>query len=708
VRRSGAAAARRPTGDDAEASVASDLVYVVHSETEVAARLSDALAGADYTAVPMTTEGEAAAALDSHQFALPDAILTPLGDLESGDSILIQLFQANPLMEQIPLVVVASSDADERRRALRMGLLSVVFPPYDAEEVALTTRLAIDKHRSEQMLFGAMSQLSVPDLLQTAEVGRRTGTVSLQHEGRRGMIWLRDGALVNARIDDGHEGLDAIYRMITWDNGTFEAQFGSVEVEDRFRLPPSEAVLEAMRLLDEARAAGDDGIDGVPEADPGTRELEIALAALNCVASYAAHHVSEEILTERLESTRIELATAHPPLDRFTVTSTGSVELAGVDAGDEAAVLEAAAAWIAAFVDRMDEALAWRFSRRRLAQLVAPWRDGFAEYGLLSTLAIDDVEPADHEEHEVRAGRPPAVPYGAFVLEADGSISDCVPHRAQGGRLDPHRLVGRRLAEVVPPELAGALRELDTERADSAVVAVTAGHDRLRVRATSIPSATGRRCVTLHRAWPEALGLEPSLHRDPLRGTLADGDGARFMAVNEDFFAAFEGVFARTLENRHQELLQRFGKQWGLRHAVRLERVVQREFRSTLREVETQMALELLSSSLGVLGLGRFEADLHYRPRGLVVIVHHDSPFPEALPSSSPPVCGLLSGFYAALLSYLAGRQLAAREVACSSRSGDPCRFVVATEDRLTSLVVATPGSPDHALLTEIARGRSG
>ena len=691
--------------------MASDLVYVVHSETDVAARLSNALTEADYTAVPMTTEEEASAALETHQFALPDAILTPLGDLESGDSILIQLFQANPLMEQIPLVVVASSDADERRRALRMGLLSVIFPPYDAEEVSLTTRLAIDKHRSEQMLFGAMSQLSVPDLLQTAEVGRRTGTVSLQHEGRRGMIWLRDGCLVAARIDDGHEGLEAIYRMIHWDNGTFEAQFGSVDVEDRFRLPPSEAVLEAMRMLDEARAAGHDGIDGIDgetAPTPGTRELEIAVAALNCVASYAAHHVSEAILTERLTSARLALVADFPTLDRFTVTDTGAVHLVDADNGDETTVLEAAAAWIAGFVDRMDEALAWRFSRRRLAQLLAPWRDGLAIHDLLPALGIEDVEPADHEEHEVRAGRPSAVPYGAFVLEPDGSIAACVPHRAQGGRLDPERLAGRRLTEVVPPELAGALRELATDRVASVLVSVTAGHDRLRVRATCIPVATGRRCVTLHRAWPEVLGLEPSLHRDPLRGILADGDGARFMAVNEDFLAAFEGVFARTLEHRHQELLQRLGKQWGLRHAVRLERVVQREFRSTLREVETQMALELLSSSLGVLGLGRFEADLHYRPRGIIVVVHHDSPFPEALPSSSPPVCGLLSGFYAAMLSYLAGRQLAAREVACSSRPGDPCRFVVATEDRLTSLVVATPGSPDHALLTEIARGRTG
>ena len=44
--------------------------------------------------------------------------------------------------------------------------------------------------------------------------------------------------------------------------------------------------------------------------------------------------------------------------------------------------------------------------------------------------------------------------------------------------------------------------------------------------------------------------------------------------------------------------------------------------------MESQMALELLSASVGVFGLGRFEADLSYRDQGVVVIRHQASPFP--------------------------------------------------------------------------------
>ena len=130
-----------------------DLVYVVHPEPAVAAKLSGGLEAVNYEVVGMSTVEEAEAITGSLHFAIPDAILTPLGDIESGDSVLITLFQSSPLMEQIPLVVVASSGKDERRRALRMGMLSTVFPPYDGEEVALTTKLAIEKHRSDHLLF---------------------------------------------------------------------------------------------------------------------------------------------------------------------------------------------------------------------------------------------------------------------------------------------------------------------------------------------------------------------------------------------------------------------------------------------------------------------------------------------------------------------------------------------------------------------------
>jgi DNA-binding response OmpR family regulator len=64
-----------------------DLVYVVHSESAVAAALSEGLHDSGFEVVSMTTVTEAQDIINGHQFALPDAILTPLGGVEVGDSI---------------------------------------------------------------------------------------------------------------------------------------------------------------------------------------------------------------------------------------------------------------------------------------------------------------------------------------------------------------------------------------------------------------------------------------------------------------------------------------------------------------------------------------------------------------------------------------------------------------------------------------------
>jgi DNA-binding response OmpR family regulator len=220
-----------------------DLVYVVHPESSVAAKLRGGLQDADYQVVSMSTVDDAESIISKSQFTLPDAILTPLGGGGAGDSILVTLFESNPLMEQIPLVVVANEEKEDRRRALRMGLLSVIFPPYDGEEVVLTTKLAIEKHRSDQLLFGSLEQLSVPDLLQTAEAGRRTGTVSFQHDGSKATVWLRDGFVIDAEVEGESQGEEAVFTIAVWSNGTFEADFGDLDREERFRIQPSSLLL---------------------------------------------------------------------------------------------------------------------------------------------------------------------------------------------------------------------------------------------------------------------------------------------------------------------------------------------------------------------------------------------------------------------------------------------------------------------------------
>ncbi|MBD3873525.1 MAG: DUF4388 domain-containing protein [Acidobacteria bacterium] len=695
-----------------------DLVYVVHPEPTVAAKLSGGLEAADYEVVGMSTVAEAEAITGSRQFVIPDAILTPLGDVESGDSVLITLFQSNPLMEQIPLVVVATSEKDERRRALRMGLLSTVFPPYDGEEVVLTTKLAIEKHRSDQLLFGSLEQLSVADLLQTAEAGRRTGTVTFRHGGKKGMVWLRDGFVIDAEVEDESLGEEAVYSIAVWTTGTFEANFGGVEIDERFRIQPSSLLLEAMRRLDE-ESASTMPIPVLEIAD--TEVLDLSLVLLNVVAGYAINHLNPGLIYQRFEKARERLCDEHPQLAVFRVTDEGTVTLK-VDNPlevDEKEVAHAVGLLVTSVFEELDAALAWRFAPQRLAKLVAPWREKLDARGFMEGLDVEERdEGPDEESHDASGigGKP--VPVGCLVLDGEGLVEAYSAFGPRIGRVESAVVVGRPLSEVFPPEIASITDRLmgrvvdgagDTEGLAIGREVMRAGHQEHVVRVAVVRMASNAGFViNVNRLRDQRRSLSPEIERDPVTGSLHDGKVDRLLVANGDFLQAFEGLFSKSLRHRHHELLQRFGKKWGLRHAMRLEHVVQRDYRMTLREMESQMALELMSSSVGVFGLGRFDADLSYRDSGLIIIRHWASPFPGIFESTAGGACSILSGFHAAILSYLAGRHLAAREVKCAHEPGDPCVFVIATEDRLTKLLVDTPGSADHDLLQEVIQAETG
>ena len=103
---------------------------------------------------------------------------------------------------------------------------------------------------------------------------------------------------------------------------------------------------------------------------------------------------------------------------------------------------------------------------------------------------------------------------------------------------------------------------------------LSAGHQRFRVRVVLVRLTSEQGLIiTVNRMRDRRRSLSPDIERDPLTGSVTDGGADRLLVANEDFLQAFEGLFARSLSHRHHELLQRFGKKWGLRHAMRLEQL---------------------------------------------------------------------------------------------------------------------------------------
>jgi photoactive yellow protein len=306
-----------------------------------------------------------------------------------------------------------------------------------------------------------------------------------------------------------------------------------------------------------------------------------------------------------------------------------------------------------------------------------------------------------------------SLPFGYIALAPDGTIRKYNRYEADLARRDPQEVLGRNFFREVAPctqvrDFEGRFREFAAGAIDEPLLtfdfefAFRHGTQAVRIGLVRSPLAQ-EVIVTVNRRRKLDLPLSPGVLADAATGRLEDSAGLPVAVVNEDFWRTLDALWRHAPEGQRREALHRLGREWGLRHALRVERVVQRTHGVTLREAELQIALECLSGSLGVLGLGRFDVLFQYRQRGLLVIDHQDSPFTTLLAEEREGErCDLLAGLHAGFLTHLSGRLLSGTELRCGRAAGEPCRFAVGTEARLQRLLRPAAESSDATLLTAL------
>jgi photoactive yellow protein len=305
-----------------------------------------------------------------------------------------------------------------------------------------------------------------------------------------------------------------------------------------------------------------------------------------------------------------------------------------------------------------------------------------------------------------------ALPFGYIALAPDGTIRKYNRFEADLARKDPQEVLGRNFFREVAPctqvqEFEGRFRELVSGATPEPTVLFDFSfgfrHGVQDVRIGFVRSPLENEViVTVNRLRKLDMPLSAVFQPDAVRGGIDDAAGMPVTVANEDFWRALDSLWRHAPPERRREALQRLGREWGSRHARRVDRLLQRQQTLTLREAELQMAVECLSGSLGVLGLGRYDVRFEFRHRGVLVLDHRDSPFVRLFNDGEGPCCELLAGLHAGFLSYLSGRPLAAAEVRCGRSPGQPCTFVVGTQARLEKLLQPVAGSGDAELLVTV------
>jgi DNA-binding response OmpR family regulator/Flp pilus assembly protein TadD len=207
----------------------------------------------------VTTAVNGQDALDKVQISPPDLVLSDTRMPEMDGFELCRRLKTDARFEAVPFVFLTNQKSVEFKvKGLELGGDDYLTKPIYIKEIVTRLKMILQKAEKEHLekretksgFSGSLADMGVVDLVQTFEIGRKTGTITISEEDRVGTVWFRDGRTIDAEMGR-LKGENAFYRMLNTSDGKFEVSFGSVDRRERIEMSTQGLLMEGMRRLDE-------------------------------------------------------------------------------------------------------------------------------------------------------------------------------------------------------------------------------------------------------------------------------------------------------------------------------------------------------------------------------------------------------------------------------------------------------------------------
>ncbi len=197
-------------------------------------------------------------ALEKVQISPPDLVLSDTKMAEMDGFELCKVLKSDERFRHIPFVFLTNQKSVEFKvRGLELGGDDYLTKPIYIKEIVTRVKMILQKVEKERLekkevragFAGNLADMGVVDLVQTFELGRKTGTIRLDGE-RTGLIFFREGKVIDAELGR-LSGENAFYRMLNTFEGKFDLQFQAVDRPERIEMSTQALLMEGMRRLDE-------------------------------------------------------------------------------------------------------------------------------------------------------------------------------------------------------------------------------------------------------------------------------------------------------------------------------------------------------------------------------------------------------------------------------------------------------------------------
>jgi CheY-like chemotaxis protein len=211
----------------------------------------------------VTTAVNGEDAVEKVNISPPDLVISDTKmDVMDGFAFCEQL-KSNPKWAGIPFIFLTNQKAiEDKVRGLELGVDDYLTKPIYIKEIITRVKILLQKkerdtlqQRGQKARFaGSLNDMGVVDLIQTIEIGRKTGIIHFSSEAvppKIGEVFFRNGKVIDAKLGR-LEGEKAVYRLLLWNSGTFEIDFKpNLKHADNISLSSQGLLMEGMRRVDE-------------------------------------------------------------------------------------------------------------------------------------------------------------------------------------------------------------------------------------------------------------------------------------------------------------------------------------------------------------------------------------------------------------------------------------------------------------------------
>jgi CheY-like chemotaxis protein len=229
-------------------------VLIVDSLPDASVGLQKNLMSSGYQVFLVHNGDEALSLAQSEQ---PDIIISEVRSPQLDGHVLLNTIRGDKRLHRCPFIFLSNQKkVDERIESIMLGADDYITKPYYIQEVIARIEMLLaekEKRRKTDLFSGRLSEMNLVDLIQTLEVGQKSGILKLQRNGREGEIRFHAGAVIDARYAS-YSPVESIDKMFTWTEGVYQVQMTEAIGPRKLNISNHEIITRGIHKLREWEA----------------------------------------------------------------------------------------------------------------------------------------------------------------------------------------------------------------------------------------------------------------------------------------------------------------------------------------------------------------------------------------------------------------------------------------------------------------------